>query len=149
MSILSLEDRRLIERSAAHALADGIGPAFRNGVTDLDVARLILRLEQGAIVVQAKGGRSWHTLPRGERMPPLTRVVQECLRLGLVYRATIETGPAVRRVQLAAAPIHRRLAPNTTRCNASLLRRGLRWRTTLDARLVDCFACRSLTGQAY
>lgn len=149
MDMLTHEDRRLIDRSACHALADGLGPAFRNGVTDLDAARLILRLEQGIIVVPAKGGRSWHTVPRGERMPPLTRVVEECLRLGLVVRDAIETGPGVRRIQLAAAPIHRRLAPNTTRCNASRLRPGLRWRTTLDRDLVDCFACKQLTGEAY
>jgi len=149
MELLDLTDRRLIDRAVCHSLADGIGPAFRNDVTDLDAARLILRLEQGVIVVPAKGGRSWHTLPRGQRMPPLTRVVQECLRLGLVSRDTIETGPGVRRIQLAAAPIHRRLAPNTTRCSASMLRRGLRWRTTLDQDLVDCFACKQLTGQAY
>jgi len=149
MDMLTHEDRRLIDRSACHALADGIGPAFRNGVTDLDAARLILRLEQGVIVVPAKGGRSWHTLPRGQRMPPLTRVVEECLRLGLVARDTIETGPGVRRIQLAAAPIHRRLAVNTTLCSASNTLPGLRWRTTLDADLVDCFTCRVRMGQAY
>src|SRR5207237_10397118 len=97
---LSPADTVLVPRAYSHALADSaIPPAlrFRNGVDDLDAARLLLQIERSAVIVQATSGKSWHTVPRGERMPPLTRIVEECLRLGLVYLASVDRGPSVRR----------------------------------------------------
>jgi len=146
---LSPADTVLVTRAYSHALADSAVPPalrFRNGVDDLDAARLLLQLERGAVIVQATSGRSWHTVPRGERMPPLTRVVNECLRLGLVYLTSVDRGPSVRRLQLAAAVIHLRKAPNTTTCSASELVPGQRWRTLPDVNMVDCFACLHLNG---
>ena len=142
---LSPAEQTLVIRSAAHCIPEHLIPSrlrFRNGVDDLDAARLLLAVERGTVIVQVASGRSWHTVPRTDRMPSLTRVVEECLRLGLVYRDSVITGPALRRIQLAAAPIHLRGMPCDMPSNFR------RVRMLADVRLVDCLVCKRI-GQAY
>jgi hypothetical protein len=152
---LPARDLILVVRAGAHAAPDYELPAsaqFRDGVSDLDVARLILRIERGAAVVAGSSGRSWHTVPRGFRMPPLTRVVNEALRVRLVRLDAVRTGPHTVRQQLACAPVHVRDFTRTgrrrTACAAWLSEPFVRYRTVDDPGLADCIACKR-TGQAY
>lgn len=145
---LSDREESLITRAAAHALADEMAgdSRFRNGVTDLDAARLIHRIERGALIVPSITGRSWHEVPRGPHMPPLTRVIEECLRLGLVERLTVETAPAIWRTQLQAAPVHIRTTPGAVLCGRHFRAPGKRLRALRDVTLADCAACVHLYG---
>jgi hypothetical protein len=136
----------LIARAGAHCLADENTPdaiRFRGHVTDLDVARLIHQIERGALIVPA--GKAWCV--RGGRFHDrhLTRIVNECLRLGLVERVTRNTASDVVLTYLIAAPVHLRTGINETRCWDSYLRPGARFRTLDVRRLVDCHACLALT----
>jgi hypothetical protein len=79
-------------------------------------------------------------------MPPLTRIVEECLRLGLVQRTTVETAPAIWRTQLEAASVHLRSTGGPTACSAVDLAPQFRYRTVQDVALVDCLACLYLDG---
>lgn len=141
---LSTEDQILVLRSTAHVLAVSETPPvlrFRDGVTELDAARLILSVERGAVIVQAVSGRSWHAVPRRAGRAPLTRIVEQCLHFGLVYRDSVITGPALRRIQLGAPPIHLR-TDHGLACRADMVVLGRRWRSLADPRLVDCLACK-------
>ena len=71
----------------------------------------------------------------------LTRVVEECLRLGLVHRLVRETGPSIYLTFLETAPVHVRRGPGRTLCDAWRFRTDLRFRTVDDAQLADCTAC--------
>jgi hypothetical protein len=145
MDQLSATERVLIARSVAHVLPDEDTPdvaRLRDGVTDLDAARLILRIERGALIVPA--GRSWVVLHDANRTLRLARIVEECLRLRLVYRDMIEIGPDVLRCQLAAAPVHHRTGANRTLCPMSLKYPHARYRCVGDSTLVDCLTCRAL-----
>lgn len=145
---LSDTERVLIKRAVAHALPEDDAPEvirFRDGVTDLDAARLIHRIERGAIIVPA--GRTWVVLGAADRTPHLARIVEECLRLGLVHRCSVQLGKDVIRIQLAAAPVHRcrgGLDPNGTLCSMSRLWPAKRYRCTDDPKLIDCFTCKAL-----
>jgi hypothetical protein len=141
---LSQRDIDLILRAGAHALAVENTPAltrFRNGVTDEDAARLIHQIERGARIVMATSGRSWHAVPRRATRAPLTRIVDECLRLGLVYVQSEPTGPSTRRLSLAASITHYRRAPGKTLCSMSSTAPYFRYRLLDDIGLVDCQAC--------
>jgi len=145
---LSEREQVLIARAASHVLADDAAgdSRFRKGVTDLDAARLIHRIERGALIVPSATGRSWHEVPRGPHMPPLTRVIEECLRLGLVERLSVETAPAIWRTQLQAAPVHIRTTPGAVLCGKHSRAPGKRLRALRDATLADCAACVHLHG---
>jgi hypothetical protein len=136
----------LIARAGAHCLADESTPdatRFRNHVTDLDAARLIHQIERGALIVPA--GKAWCVRGGRFRDRHLTRIANECLRLGLVERVTRNTAPDVVLTYLIAAPVHLRAGIGETRCWDSYLRPGARFRTLGDRRLVDCRACLALT----
>lgn len=144
---LTAHDLDLVDRAAAHAMAEYVLPAaarFQRNVTDLDVARLILALERGTVIVPSATGRSWHTVPRGDRMPPLTRVIEEAMRVGLVHPDTVKIGD-IARTQLVAAPVHLRVQIDRNRrgtaCRASQDIPFGRFRTLDNRDLVDCSAC--------
>lgn len=133
----------LIARAGAHCLADGSTPdavRFRNHVTDLDVARLIHRIERGALVVPA--GRTWHMIGGWDDIH-LTRIVNECLRLGLVEASTAHTGRDIVRTTLTAAPVHLRVR-DMPACAAA--DPGTRYRLVTDPGLADCPACLARTN---
>lgn len=144
--VANLPDREkiLILRSVTHVAAEEKLPEalhFHNRVTDLDAARLIHQIERGAIVVQQ--GAAW--TDRGgtlrKQMPHLTRIVNECLRLGLVHQNSREMAPGVWLTWLEAAPVHLIRGDNRTACDASRRVRAARFRLTDDIGLVDCHAC--------
>jgi hypothetical protein len=146
---LTTREQTLLNRAVAHVLADVITPpalAYRNGVTDLDTVRLLMRIESGELIIPGKSGHSWHAVPHGKAMPPLTRIVQECLRLGLVQRTTVETAPSIWRAQLEAAPVHLTDGAGGTACDAAELAPQFRYRRAQDVALVDCLACLYLDG---
>lgn len=143
---LSTHETALVARAAAHALAEEATPAlarFTNGVDDLDVARLIMRIERGSVIVPSAVSRAWLALNEIEREPHLTRIVKEAIRVGLVYPGTIRTGPHLIRVQLVAAPVHLRRVPGVPVCPESQEKPYGRYRTLDEAAWVDCSACLS------
>jgi hypothetical protein len=124
---------RMIERASAHVVAESLLPErarFRDGVTDLDVARIIRALEAGHMVVQPRGlNFRWVAPQVGMEGLKLNRVVREMLRTGL---ATNKEG------KLVPAMVH--LAPAgawAPRCPA----RPLRVRTLDHPAMVDCLRC--------
>lgn len=140
VAIANLPEREqiLILRSTCHVADEARLPEalhFCNHVTDLDVARLIHAIERGAVVVEH--GKAWVDLGGAlrARMPHLTRIVRECLRLGLVTRTSRELAPDIWQTWLIAAPVH---------CDCGhpcLTRPGRRVRLADDLALVDCEAC--------
>jgi len=139
---LSQRELDLIARAGAHCLADKDTPdatRFRDHVTDLDAARLIHRIERGALVVPA--GRAWHMIGGWDDIH-LTRIVNECLRLGLVEASVGHTGRDIVRTTLIAAPIHLRSGSGTACAAADS---GTRYRLTDDPGLIDCPACLTRT----
>lgn len=136
-------DLRRIERAGAHGVhAELLEPEFRlgRGVSDLDVARLMLALESGVQVIQ--GGRGgWTTRGSGAlaRKAGLPVVVDEAIRLGLVRAVSELVGPSVHRVYVVPAPVHLRspwdnLAPACPRLPG-------RYRLVKNRLWVDCKAC--------
>lgn len=145
---LSQRELDLIERAGAHAVAECLlaeAARFRDGVTDLDVSRLIHRIERGQTFVPAAAPGCWTLLTgRGPRFTGLSRVVREAMRVGLVHEDTVRTGPDVVRTILVAAPVHLRhptLVRGQTACTASAQVPYGRFRTLPDRDLVDCSAC--------
>lgn len=149
LAIAGLAEREqlLILRSALHVVPDENAlpewARFHNKVTELDAARLLHAIERGYLVVPED--RAWTDL-RGTlrtRMPHLTRIVNECLRLGLVSRKSEEIAPDVWRTYLVPAAVHFSAGVNRTLCPASA---GLsfRFRLTDDPGLIDCEACLGL-----
>lgn len=130
---LPASEQRLIARAGLHAMKDPPGALAFRDVSDLDAARLIHAIERGYVVVPR--GRAWTDLSGAlrARMPHLTRVVQECLRVRLVSIVTVPFGGDVVRHQLMAAPVHLR--------DAHALPEERRYRLTEDITLVDCKAC--------
>ena len=144
LTILDLPQRELdlIARAGAHCLAGAGAPdatRFRNHVTDLDAARLIHRIERGALVVPA--GRTWHMIGGWDDIH-LTRIVNECLRLGLAEASTAHTGRDIVRTTLTAAPVHLRVR-DMPACAAA--DPGTRYRLVTDPGLADCPACLART----
>jgi hypothetical protein len=144
-------EQTLILRSVAHVADESRLPEqmrLCNRITDLDVARLIHGIERGAIVVQ----RDAVWVDRGglmrRRMPHLTRIVNECLRLGLVDRVSQEISPDVWRVWLSAAPVHQQAPGGGPVCPVAGERRTRRLRLSDDPGLVDCPACLEADRQA-
>lgn len=136
-------EQLLILRSVTHIADETELPAWAqlcNHVTDLDVARLIHAIERGTVVVPRDN--VWTDLRGNLRaaMPHLTRTVNECLRLGLVQRASEQTAPGVWRTWLVAAPIHRDAGGRVPACHRGRTR-PIRFRLTDDPGLIDCKAC--------
>lgn len=146
LAVAQLPEREqlLILRSCCHEADERWMPVavqFCQKVSVLDAARLIHAIERGATVVEHD--RVWTDLGGSlrARMPHLTRIVNECLRLGLVTRTSTETFPDVWLTRLATAPVHFSAGLNTTRCPASRNGQTRRFRLTEDPALVDCKAC--------
>lgn len=144
VATLPEREQILALRSVLHALDNEdllpVPLQFCNKVSDLDAAWLILAVERGYTVVQQ--GAVWTDL-RGDlraRMPHLTRIVNECLRLKLVRRRSREVMPDVWRVWLTAAQVHRDAGLNKPACGVT----GQRFRLADDSRLIDCPACAGL-----
>jgi hypothetical protein len=142
---LSPEERRLVERACAHAVFEELlepERRFANGVTDLDVARLLKVLESGGVVVQ--GGRSGWTVPTGSPLHKggLAKTVQETIRLGLVTALSEPVGPQIRRVYLVPADVHLRSPwDNLSPACASTAKGLKRHRLVRNRQWVDCRAC--------
>jgi hypothetical protein len=145
LAVAGLPEREqtLILRSAAHIADESRLPAWAqlcNHVTDLDVARLIHAIERGTIVISH--GAAWTDLT-GElraRTPHLTRIVNECLRLGLVTRTSKQTAPDIWRTWLVAAPVHYGRSAGVPACHRGRTR-PIRYRMSDDLTLIDCDAC--------
>lgn len=148
---VTMTEEALILRAGTHAMHQHLlSPQARlqGGVSDLHVARLIHHLEKGGSVLPSPSWRSWVLEGADEkklwRKPSITRVVQECLRLGLVRTATELTAPSVYRTQVVPALTHARSGTDHTRpaCRA-YDPHTLRWRLLDRDHLmyVDCQAC--------
>jgi hypothetical protein len=146
-------DRALIARAGAHAAEPAsLHPYARlqHGVTDLAVARLLRGLETGAEVYpEGRGWKARRESPLG-RLSALERVVNECIRTGLVHTATERTGPAAWRTWLVPAITHAHHPEDRNRpgCLADITAGIKRWRLLDDLTLVDCQACVDALGEA-
>lgn len=130
-------DRGLVLRAGCHAATwRYLAPdaRFRNRVSNLDVARLMLLLDRGVEV--CRGGNVGWTIPTGSPLGGhLTRVAEEALRTGLAYPDGL----------LKAAPVHARHATYSSRpaCEERLaLRHRILGGQEID--LVDCEVCLDL-----
>lgn len=147
LSTLSEHEQHLMLRSVLHCTSAELPEwaQLHNHVTDLDAARLIHAIERGFTIVQE--GAAWTDL-RGTlraKMPHLTRIVNECLRLRLVERRSHELAPDVWRVWLVAAPVHLETGwINRPACLNVPNRTMMRFRLTADPALIDCKACLAL-----
>lgn len=153
--ILTACEQAIIERSVAHALPDELTPAaaaWGHGVTDLDIARLMMRIERGSIIVPSAVSAAWFALNEIERERHLTRIVHAAIRKGIAYSEVTRTGTHTVRTQLLAAPVHLRAGLNGTVCPESREKPYGRYRTLSDVTLVDCSDCilaASAIKQAY
>jgi len=127
---------RAVERAVAHIQPDSA--PFENGVTDLEISRLIRALEMGTEVVQ--GGHTGWTAPAGSplRRTGLAKIVHEAIRTGLVVAVSRHVAPSIVRVRVLPAPVHLR-AGERPACNPP---QGLKRYRMVDNRdVVDCFSC--------
>jgi len=144
---LSLAEDGLILRAGTHAVHEGLlEPVARlqGGVSDLDIARLVLYVERGGLVWPTDSRRTWKAdgMP-AMRRPSLTRVVNEGLRLGILRAITVKSGASTYRTLLAAAPTHiRSKRGQMPACGRQDLH-ALRYRLLDSNHLayVDCQAC--------
>lgn len=131
-------------RATAHVQpAADLPPAgrFKQGVTDLDAARVLRALENGTEVLQ--GGRHvWFAapaMPRPFTAPMLALVVQELIRTGLAFGISEELNRSTWRVRVIPALIHVR-RPGTQRPACSARRPRYRLvENTQAASCPDCF----------
>jgi hypothetical protein len=138
-------DAALAARAAAHADEAHV---YRNGVTELDMARLILALERGTLIHPTASMTQW-AAPAGSplRAPhrPLNATVNEAIRVGLCRVAVEHPRPSVAVTRLAAAPVHARnpRRPTIPRCLDAVLyaRTDAYFRLLDDLTLVDCQGC--------
>lgn len=117
---------------------------FRDGVTDLDMARLLLALERGIPIVM-KGYR-WTAPAHSPLLAKLASTVSEGIRLGLVHQAAVPTGPHTVVQRAVAAPVHLRSAhdPDRPACPQPRGLKRYRLMNVEDLRYVDCSVCRDL-----
>lgn len=156
------EELGLIERAGSFAVADGVldhDRQLQRGVTDLDVARLLLALDQGAEIIMSGRTDRW-VAPTGSPLKgmdgryerrSLSKVVNEAIRLGLAFVATDHPDgiPALVRTFLVPCLTHLRsrfnpLAPTCSRPTNSIKRYRLLNASALA--LVDCQACRDIAA---
>lgn len=148
-------EQDLIERAGSFAAADAVLNAdaqMRGGVTDLDMARLLLALDSGAEIVMGKRTDTW-VAPAGSPLKgfdgqfgrrSLSKVVNEAIRLGLAHVAVDRETPALVRTYLAPALTHarsrfNRVMPACQHPTTTIKRYRLMDRDRLA--LVDCQAC--------
>lgn len=138
------EDSPMVIRAGAHAAAPAVlrvAQRFQNGVTDLDVARVMRELELGRRPYMNRGGR-WFmpsgTGPTGMGYK-LSTIVNEMIRTGLVRHYRVHEGN-----HLIPAPVHARNRDNP-RVSACLFvgedLGPMRARLVDRLDLVDCLAC--------
>lgn len=140
-------EQRLILRSSAHVVPDESRLPetlhFREHVTELDAARLIHAIERGVTYVPSCTHDGWASVAPTPGFPYLSRVVRECLRLGLVRRVSEEVAPDIWRTTLVAAPVHLAVPDYRAACSAHVRTPHRRLRLSDDLALVDCMACRA------
>jgi hypothetical protein len=129
----------LIERSSAHVFPrEALRPAQRlqNGVTELDVARVMHELEKGVRLHMSRMGR-WAG-PRGSRLgSKCSPAVQEMIRTGLVRHYRDREGD-----HLIPAKVHLDLGNHESACHFAGEGMGpMRARLSEQLELVDCLAC--------
>jgi hypothetical protein len=134
-----LTPEALIERAGTHAQpADHLRPPqrFQDGVTELDVARVMHELERGVRLHRSRMGR-W-AAPLGSRLgSKASPAVQEMIRTGLVRHWIDRDGD-----HLIPAPVHLDLGDRQSACHFIGEDLGpMRARLTKDLDLVDCPAC--------
>lgn len=147
---LSPEDARAVGRASAHAVHEELlEPAvrFREGVTDLDVARLLRALEAGAEVVQ--GGRAGWTVPTGSplRRGNLAKTVNEAVRLGLAVAEPYWVTASIVRTKVRPVDVHLRSQWDNLRpaCedDFDVWRPPQRYRLVSEPGWADCPRCSS------
>jgi len=139
--VLTPMERTLIERAAAHSMAEAmLTPAarFQCGVTDLEVARVMRALEAGTPIERNRNGR-W-CAPSGSPVNSrtLSVTVNECIRTGLIVH--YRTGA------LIPAMVHFKVWGDSGRAWSGCLVPGehqgpKRVRLHADPLMVDCLAC--------
>lgn len=138
-------DQRAILRAGAHAAAETVlRPAqrFLYGVTDLDVTRVMHKLEQGTHLTLDGMGRwraSSGSAPERLGARTLSTVVQEMIRTGLVRHWRDREGD-----RLIPAKVHLRNSEHrtTSACLFTGENMGpMRSRLVDDLVLVDCLDC--------
>ncbi len=149
LAIADLPEREqtLIWRSACHLVPDEAALPemlrLHNHVTELDTVRLLHEIERGAVVVPRDDAWTDVAGTLRYKMPHLTRIVNECLRLRLLVRIAEQTGPDIWRTRLAAAPVHRHAIDHQPTCGRDF---GMvRFRVSDDPALIDCPACLKVT----
>jgi len=152
---LTEEEKGLIDRAGSHAVAEtalDYDRQLHHGVTDLDVAVLLLFLDRGGEIIPGLKRDTWRA-PAGSPLKgengvyprrSLSRVVNEAIRLGLVFVASEQVFPDVWHTYLAPSLTHMRsrfnpLAPACSRPINSIKRYRLLDHDHLA--LVDCQAC--------
>jgi len=137
---LRAADEQLVERSTAHIVPSGTlkrSQAFTGGVRELDVARLMLAVEQGNAI---KLGRFRWVAPAGHRGGAMfSRAVSEAIRTGLLrdYR-----DPATGEHHLIPALVHLRDFDGASVCKFAGEDMGpVRARLVDDIALTDCRNC--------
>lgn len=137
----------LIVRAGAHAAEPAClaeEAKLRDGVTDLDMARLLLALERGTEVVYS--GYRWSCPGHSPIGRGLSATVSEGIRVGLVFQAAELTGPQTYVQRAVAAPVHLRsdTDPDRPACPQPIGYKRYRLMNRADLRYVDCSACREL-----
>ena len=146
MTVIELPSAEIL-RAGAHAAEPAkLHPAarFRDGVTDLDMARILLALDRGVPIVM-KGYR-WTVPAHSPLLAKLASVMSEGIRLGLIHSAIEKTGPNTHRQVAVAAPVHLRSADNPDRpaCPRPKGIKRFRLMNAEGIRYVDCPACKEL-----
>lgn len=147
MTVIELPNAEIV-RAGAHATnPEDLPPEarFRDGVTDLDMARLLLAVERGVPIVMQ--GYRWTCPSHSPLRARLASTVSEGIRLGLLHQASVPTGPHTRVQTAVAAPVHLRSAtdPDRPACPQPRSFKRYRLMSAADIRYVDCTACRALT----
>jgi len=134
-------ERTLIERAAAHSMAEAMlmpQARFQHGVTDLEVARVMRALEAGTPIERNRNGR-W-CAPSGSPVNSrtLSITINECIRTGLMihYRTGV----------LIPAMVHLKHWGADQRWHSECFTAGehmgpKRVRLHADPIMVDCLAC--------
>lgn len=141
---------REVTRAAAHA-DEMVTP--ENGVTDLDLARLLRALDNG-VQIHPQGSHRWKA-PSGSPLAGrnLSNTVNEALRAKLAFIQATPVSPGVIKLAVRPAVVHMR-HPRASRFPACLEVLhpnggfgGARFRLVDDRSMVDCEACAGRVDQ--